>query len=271
MKQATYVYEIGVDGNHDRHCDYCGWFVNEYERHRARLVHFKGSREERPDWTVTDFHLEKMTAEEFSDIFIENNPYSRLDWNSCKYSPIATYSRNLPDGISCAAVNNYLRHGIVPDDVPERKLIYFIQDMNLCISRFVIDKPVTLYRGMHFEPGDAYLGFLDDAFKTMKATGKPVTFVEKGFMSTSRSFETAKTYALGEDPNLCHVYISVTLEKGVSAMPLSLTHGTTVKKNDKEVLLASGETYYIIGMDIKTHGNGRRDYFINLLATNRRI
>lgn len=271
MKEAIRVYETGIDDNHDRHCDLCGWYVNEYERHRARLMHFEGSREERPDWAATDFHLEKMTAEKFSETFIKNNPYSMFDWNSCRYSSITTYSRNLPDIISCSAVNNYLRYGIVPDNVPERKLIYFIQDMNLCIGRFVIDKPVTLYRGMHFKPGDAYLGFLDNAFKTMKATGKPVELFEKGFVSTSRSLETAKTYALGEDPSLCHVYMSVALEKGVAAMPLSLSHGTTTKKNDKEVLLASGRTYYIIGMDIKTRDNGCSDYFINLLATNRRI
>ena len=105
----------------------------------------------------------------------------------------------------------------------------------------------------------------------MKATGRPVAFVEKGFMSTSRSLETARTYARCGDSELSHVFISVTLEKGVAAMPLSLSHGTTTKKNDKEVLLESGKTYYIIGMDIEPRENGCCDYFINLLATNRRI
>ena len=271
MKEAIRVYETGIDDNHDRHCDLCGWYVNEYERHRARLMHFEGSREERSDWTETDFHLEKMTAEEFSETFIKDNPYSRSDWNSCRHSSITTYSKNTTYGLSCVAVNNYLRFDIVPDDVPERKLIYFIQDMNLCIGHFVIDKPVTLYRGMHFKPGDAYLDFLDNAFRTMKATGKPVELLEKGFVSTSRSLETAKAYAMETKQSYCHVYMSVALEKGVAAMPLSLSRGTTTKKNDKEVLLASGRTYYIIGMDIKTRTNGRCDYYINLLATNRRI
>ena len=95
--------------------------------------------------------------------------------------------------------------------------------------------------------------------------------VEEGFMSTSRSLETAKAYASCKSPKVCHVLISVTLEKGVAAMPLSYTHGTTTKKADKEVLLESSRTYYIIAMDIEPRGNGLRDYYVNLLATDRRI
>ncbi len=271
MKEAIRVYETGIDDNRDRHCDLCGWFVNEYERHRARLMHSEGARAEKLDWLLTDFHLEEMSAEMFSTIFIRDNPYSRRDWNSREYIPIWTYSQNLPDFFSCPAINNYLRYGIVPDGFATSRLDCRVQEMNLLIGRFVVNKPITLYRGMHFNPGDAYLGFLDDAFKAMKTTGKPVEFVEKGFMSTSRSLETAKSYALTTDSTQCHVYMSVTLEKGVAAMPLSHTRGTTAKKNDKEVLLQSGGTYYIIGMDIEPRGNGLRDYYVNLLATNRRI
>ena len=124
---------------------------------------------------------------------------------------------------------------------------------------------------MTFRPGDAYLGFLDDAFKAMKATVKPVKFVENGFMSTSRSIETAKTYAMETKQTYCHVYMSVTIENGVSAMPLSLSHGTTAKKDDKEVLLQSGGTHYITGMHIEPRGDGLRDYYVNLPATDRRI
>ena len=90
-------------------------------------------------------------------------------------------------------------------------------------------------------------------------------------MSTSRSLETAKTYAMETKQAYCHVYMSVTLEKGVAAMSLSYTYGTTTKKDDKEVRLESGRTYYIIGMDIEPRGNGLRDYYVNLLATDRRI
>lgn len=271
MKEGILVYETGIDENHDRHCDLCGWFVNEYERHRARLMHFKLLREERPEWSEADHHLERMSAEEFSDAFIKDNPYSRSDWDSSNYSSIRAYSDNAPEGISCAAVNGYLRNGALPEGISEHELISFIYAMNASISNFIIDKSATFYRGMHFKPGDAYLSFLDNAYKTMKTTGRPVELVEKGFVSTSRSLETAKAYALGENPELTHVFISVTLEKGVAAMPLSLSRGTTTKKNDKEVLLASGRTYYIIGMDIEPRGNDRYDYFINLLATNRRI
>lgn len=124
---------------------------------------------------------------------------------------------------------------------------------------------------MTFRPGDSYLGFLNDAFKAMKATVKPVKFVENGFMSTSRSLETAKSYALTTDSTQCHVYMSVTLEKGVAAMPLSLSHGTTTKKDGKEVLLQSGGTHYLTGMHIEPRGEGHRDYYANLPATDRRI
>jgi hypothetical protein len=154
---------------------------------------------------------------------------------------------------------------------PNVNWFFRVQEMNLLIGCFIMGKPVTLYRGMHFGPGDAYLGFLDDAFKAMKSTVKPVKLHEKGFMSTSRSLETAKSYALTTDSTQCHVYMSVTLEKGVAAMPLSYTHGTTTKKDDKEVLLQSGGTYYIIGMDIEPRGDGLCDYYVNLLAANRRI
>ena len=219
----------------------------------------------------SDHRLETMSAEECSDVFIKDNPYSRRNWNSCEYSSIRNYSKNLSKGLSCLALNNYLRHGVFPKGVPGSRFICLIMEMNLRIGRFVVDKPVTLYRGMHFNPGDAYLGFLDDAYRTMQTTGEPVKFVEEGFMSTSRSLETAKTYALINDTKQCHVYMSVTLEKGVAAMPLSYTHGTTTKKADKEVLLESGRTYYIIGMDIEPRGDGLRDYYVNLLATDRRI
>lgn len=199
MKKSIYVYETGIDDNHDRHCDYCGWYVNEYERHRARLMHFKGLREERPDWSVMDFHLEKMTAEEFSEIFIKGNPYSRPDWDTSKYSSIRAYSDNDPEGISCPAVNKYLRYGILPKGISQQELVSFVEEMNASIANFTIDKPVTFYRGMHYKPGDAYLCFLHDAYKTMKATGRPVAFVEKGFMSTSRSLETARTLMRGAE------------------------------------------------------------------------
>ena len=271
MKEAIRVYETGIDDNRDRHCDRCGWFVNEQERHRARRIYPKGLQEEGSEWLESDHHLERMSAEEFSDVFIKDNPYSRRNWDSREYSSIRNYSKNLSKGLSCVAINNYLRHGIFPKGVPGSRLICLIMEMNLRIGRFVVDKPVTLYRGMHFNPGDAYLGFLDDAYRTMQTTGGPVKFVEEGFMSTSRSLETAKTYALINDTKQCHVYMSVTLEKGVAAMPLSYTHGTTTKKTDKEVLLESGRTYYIIGMDIEPRGNGLRDYYVNLLATDRRI
>ena len=271
MKEAIRVYETGIDDNRDRHCDLCGWFVNEYERHRARLMRSEGTRAEKLDWLLTDFHLEEMSAEMFSTVFIRDNPYSRRDWNSCEYIPIWTYSKNSPDMLSCVAINNYLRYGIVPDGFATSRLDCRVHEMNLLIGRFVVNKPITLYRGMHFNPGDAYLGFLDDAYRTMQTTKRPEKFVEKGFMSTSRSLETAKDYASSKSPKVCRVLISVTLEKGVAAMPLSHTRGTAAKKNDKEVLLQSGGTYYIIGIDIEPRSNGLRDYYVNLLATNRRI
>ena len=31
MKNAL-LYETGIDRNEDRHCDLCGWFVDEYAR-----------------------------------------------------------------------------------------------------------------------------------------------------------------------------------------------------------------------------------------------
>ncbi len=271
MERAIRVYETGIDDNRDRHCDYCGWFVNEYERHRARLLSRKGTKEIRPEWLETDFHLERMSAEEFSDAFIKDNPYSRTDWDAAKHASIRAYSENLSKGLSCSAVNGYLRSGAVPPGVSKKELASFIKEMNASISAFVVGKMITLYRGMRFKPGDPYLGKLNRAFEKMRETGNPVELIEPGFMSTSRSLETAKAYAMETKGAFCHVYVSVTLEKGVAAMPLSFSRGTAAKSNDKEVLLESGRTYYIIGMRMEPKGDGLYDYYINLLATNRRI
>ncbi len=78
-------------------------------------------------------------------------------------------------------------------------------------------------------------------------------------------------YARQRDDSVCHVYISVTTEPGVVAMPLSHGMGTTEKVNDKEVLFQSGRPYYIIGIRRIWRGGGLYDYYINLLATDRRI
>lgn len=95
--------------------------MNEYVRPRARLMHFRDIREERPDWMATDFHFDKMAAEEFSNIFIKDNPYSRSDWDPSKYSSIFSYSENTSEGMSCLAVNHYLRHGFLPEGISQQE------------------------------------------------------------------------------------------------------------------------------------------------------
>ncbi len=271
MNLKVLICDTGIDENKDKHCDLDGWFLNDYEMHRARLLPCKGAREERPEWLAQDLHLERLSAEDFTGAFVKDSPYARSDWDPEKHSAIRAYSENSPDGYSCAAVNGFLRWGEVKEGLTAEGLRAFAAGMNLSISGFVFDKEITLYRGMRFKPGDPFLKTFDEALSRMEETRMPVPYIEKGFMSASRSVETARTYAYSENTDICHVYMSVTIEKGVAAMPLSLSKGTTTKKNDKEVLFQSGRPFYIIGMDIKPRGGGLYDYHVNLLATDRRI
>ena len=80
-----------------------------------------------------------------------------------------------------------------------------------------------------------------------------------------------ETYADKQNHDICHVYMSVTIEPGVAAMPLSVKRGTASKKNDKEILLRSGQPCYIIGIRKIRMGDDTFDYHINLLVTNRRL
>lgn len=143
--------------------------------------------------------------------------------------------------------------------------------MNAVISDFVVKKAMTSYRGIWSKPGDPFVKMLDGYLEDMDETHKPALFVEKGFMSTTRSAETMNEYARKRDDSLCHVYISVTTEPGVAAMPLSHDMETTEKVNGKEVLFQSGRSYYIIGTRRIWMGGDLYDYYINLLATDRRI
>ena len=265
------LYETGIDRNEDRHCDLCGWFVDEYESHRARLASGGKTLEQRPEWSKADHHLESLSAEEFADRFIRGNPYSRPDWSPSSASPILRYSNNDANDLSCAVINGYLRKGELDPRFSEEDVIEAISEMDSTISEFVAGKTFTVYRGMHFEPGDPFLGKLDAAIEAMKEMRTPAEFADQGFMSSTRSVETMKAYAKENEKSLCHVYMSVTIEPGVAAMPLSVKRGTASKKNDKEILLRSGQPCYIIGIRKIYASEGTFDYHVNLLVTNRRL
>ena len=271
MKNEVLLYETGKDENRDRHCDLCGWFVNRFQNHRARRIVHELSIDLTPDWEYEDRHLDSMTAEEFSDYVIKDNPYARRDWDPNEFAEVLQYSENNDREISCKVINEYLRDGKIDEAFSREDIEKTIEAMNSEIDKFKIGWGVTLYRGIWFEPGDEFLGMLDDCLETMDREKKPAVFAEKGFMSTTRSVETAEIYARSNEGNLCHVYMSVTAEQGVSAMPLSASHGTAANTSDKEVLFKSGQSYYIIGMKRKDMGEGRCDYYINILATDRRI
>ncbi len=237
MNNVILTYETGLDWNHDRHCDLCGWFVNEYENHRARQICRRGAWEERPEWSKEDHHLERISAVDFSSEFIANSPYESQGYDRAKYEDVYAYSTNSKRGVSCRAVNGYLRSGKIPLGLSEVEIIARINAMNAEISDFVVKKAMTSYRGIWSKPGDPFVKMLDGYLEDMDETHKPALFVEKGFMSTTRSVETMNEYARKREDSLCHVYISVTTEPGVAAMPLSHDMGTTEKVNDKEVVL----------------------------------
>ena len=265
------LYETGIDRNEDRHCDLCGWFVDEYESHRARLASGGKTLEQRPEWSKADHHLESLSAEEFADRFIRGNPYSRPDWSPSSASSVLRYSNNDANDLSCAVINGYLREGELDPRFSEEEIAKAISDMDSAISGFVAGKTFTVYRGMHFEPGDPFLGKLDAAIEAMKETRTPAELIDQGFMSTTRSVETMEAYAKKGKAGLCHVYMSVTIEPGVAAMPLSVRRCTAANNEDKEVLLRSGQPCYIIGIRKTYAGEDAFDYHVNLLITNRRL
>ena len=271
MENIVFVYETGIDCNRDRHCDLCGWFVDTKENHMARRIRRKGEWEERPEWAKEDHHLEMMSAEEFASYYLIDSPYSKLGWNKDEHKAIFAYSENSLSGVSCPAINGYLRSGTVPKDLAKSDIASAVASMNSSISRFVVGRTVTLYRGMSFDRGARLLKEFDRDLEAMLETDKPASFVDKGFLSATRSVETMGAYASMNRGGICHVYMSVTIEKGTAAMPLSFARGTAAKQNDKEVLLRSGQPCYVIGIYREPRGGNLYDYYVNLLATNRRI
>ena len=228
-------------------------------------------REEKAAWAYRDHKLGLLTAEEYTDIFIQDNPYEKTDYDPDKYKTILAYSENVDDKMSCAAINGYLRNGAVQNNLSERQIKEFVDNMNSCISNFTVGKTMTVFRGMRLPPSSSLQQFFDNALSSMQHSHKPALFIEKGFMSTTRSLDAMKDYAATGKDDLVHVFLSITLEPGIKAMPLSQTFKTTKKKDDKEILLCSGGVYYIVGMKKVCKSNGLYDYFIQLIATNRRM
>ncbi len=265
------TYETGIDENKDKHCDRCGWFVNPYDRHQARPVMLPASEILDPKWLDMDWHLERISAVEFAEEFIKDNPYSEPNYDKNDFAAILEYSKNKKSGISCAVIQRYLRYGIVTPGYSEKEICAAIIKMELCICRFEVAKTITLYRGMSFEPGDPYLAALDGAYEAWRKTGKPVKMVEKGFLSLTRSAETMHKYADGGNGGKHHVYIAATLDKGTCATPLSEAMGTAANGIDKEVLLPSGTEYHIIDMKKIPNGDGTYDYRMHILITDRRM
>ena len=271
MGKIAFVYETGIDCNRDRHCDLCGWFVDPDENHRARRIRRKGAWEERPEWAKEDHHLESMAAEEFAAYYLIDSPYSKLDWIKERHKAILAYSENSRSGVSCPAINGYLRSGKVQGGLAESDIASAAASMDSSISQFVLGRAVTLYRGMSFDPGARLLKEFDRDLEAILETDKPASFVDRGFMSLTRDLETMGAYASQDRPSICHVYMSVTIEKGTAAMPLSFSKGTAANMDDKEVLLRSGQPCYVIGIYREPRGGNLYDYYVNLLATNRRI
>lgn len=271
MENYIATYETGIDYNNDGHCDLDGWFLDEYENHRARLIRHERVKEERIAWSYRDHKLGLLTAEEYTSIFIQDSPYGKADYNPTKYKTILAYSENVEDKMSCSAINGYLRNGIVQSGLSEGQIKDFVDNMNSCISDFTVGKTMTVFRGMRLPPNSSLQHFFDEVLNRMQYSQKPALFVEKGFMSTTRNVKTMENYASHDNLNFTHVFMSITLEPGIKAMPLSQTYATATKKNDKEILLRSGGVYYIVGMKRVHTGNGLYDYFIHLIATNRRI
>ncbi len=270
-ERKVLTYDTGIDENEDKHCDRCGWFVNDYDRHKARPVMLSESETLDPKWLDRDLHLERISAAEFADEFIKRNPYSKADYDKTMFADVLRYSRNRDDELSCKVIQMYLRNEVVTPGHSEREICMMITRMQLGICRFKINKTITLYRGESGKPDSFRVKQLDAIYETWKATGKPVKVEEKGFLSLTRSVETMNIYADSESNGKCHIYIAATVDEGIYALPLSEKMGTAANGIDKEVLLPCGTEYYIIDMKRIPNGDGTHDYRMHIVITDRRL
>lgn len=265
------LYETGIDENKDRHCALCGRFVNKFDRHLARKIYVNKSEVIELLWLYQDGRLERLSDFEFADEFIENNPYAKPDYDPRRFASVLEYSKNNDDAISCKVIQGYKRRGTVDPRFRECDIITRIANINANINEFVTKKTAVFFRGMHSKQGGPLTKIFDAALVEMEETGKPCVFLEKGFMSVSRDPETAKTYASADNEDFSHIYAAVIIEPGIPAMPLSKSHGTAANATDKEVLLPSGMKYHILEIEKVHTGGGKYDYYVTMLATNRRL
>ena len=235
--------DYGVDLNKDGHCDNCGWFVDQYGVHRARLIFEHTNEDFDVDWVDKDTHVESLSVDDLVSEYYDGEPYKEYNpsWDLIK-----TYSLNDVNNLySCPSINNYLRFGRILNNADTQQIIKIAALMNEAIDRFVLKKTLVTYRGMSFNRDDSFVAMLDTAFVKLE-TQKVYPFVDKGFVSTSLSLEHAVTIAVSEKE--VQVICSIINLPGSKAMPLSEKNNTTANDDEKEILLRSFEKYYICGV-----------------------
>ena len=258
-------YDFGIDNNKDGHCDNCGWFVDQYGAHRARLIFEHANEDFKVTWIGQDAHFENISADDLLKEFYIGTPYNKhTNMTHSYWALIKEYSRNNPESpYSCPTINNYLRFRKLPKNVDPYKIINVALLMNEAIDKFALKKTLITYRGMSFNKDDSFVKMLDNALIKVK-TQKVYPFVDCGFVSTSLSLNYARYY-LRKSKQEVNVLCSFINLPGSYAMPLSEKYETTVKPKEKEILLKCAQKFYICGVQKYSISN---KFYYNVMIIN---
>lgn len=247
--------DYGVDINKDGHCDNCGWFVDQYGAHRARLIFEHSNEDFNIDWINQDIYVDSLSVDDLIRVYYDGEPYKEYNpsWNLIK-----TYSLNdVNNPYSCPSINSYLRFGRILNDAEPQQIIKIASLMNEAIDRFVLKKTLVTYRGMSFNRDDSFVTMLDTALVKLE-TQRVYPFVDKGFVSTSLSLDYAKTFLQKSKKDVLVLCSFINL-LGSNTMPLSKKRGTTTNSFENEVLLKNNQKFYICG--VQKYSNSNKIYY----------
>ncbi len=248
------IIDSGVDNNNDGHCDLCGEFVDDGGKHKPRI---KEANKIYVDSFASD--TDQFNIELFiKDYYSKDIPYFDYEINRNykeRYKLIKNYTKNdVNDPFGCKAINQFLRNDILEDKRNITKMIEIINEMDETISRFIVKKPLCTNRGMTFNNLDnPFIKTLNNAYIRLNILKEDYyLFRDNGYVSTSRSKEYAKTFAVPKENDKAVCLFRYLIPTGSKAMPLSTMYDTTMSDIEKEVLLESGNDYKIIEIDKKT-------------------
>jgi ADP-ribosyltransferase exoenzyme len=127
-----------------------------------------------------------------------------------------------PEGFN--KINNSLRHGNAPGERAQR--------LSSAISKHKLIDSAVVYRGV----GNTLSKKLSDAWRARAPDDPPLTFVDKGFISTSMSKKVAEKFSKN--------VVTIRLPKGTNALPIVAREN----EHEAEILLDRGIKFKVVSM-----------------------